>query len=307
MFDTEYRSHSVSWEERATVRSRPRREIEGDDLLFYPVARQPLCAHPLISSLGKEVQNFILLQSLYKYINDIIIFETEIVNHTARRIAKGQFSFPYSFQCRYDAMSVVVDEDYHAYVAMDYFDQVLRSTGTQPIELPQAIELSRAIPLALSKLPPQYRDGMELLAVAISENTVTAEVAAFSRDPTLKRSVKGMMADHLADEGLHSVFWINIVRLFWNNADEDMRLALGKVLPIFLQASLTNDIQSEYDRRIVDAIDMPPAIRAPIYSDLVRSYPINKHHPMVENIVKFFRMSGLLDHEPTRAQLSMYL
>jgi len=307
MFATDYRSHSASWEERATVRSRPRREIENDGLQFYPVARQPLCTHPLVSALGDHVQEFILLQSLYKYINDIIIFETEIVNHTARRIAKGRFGFDFPFACRYDAMSVVVDEDYHAYVAMDYFDQVQRATGVPALVLPGAIELSHAIPAALDALPASCRDGMELLAVAISENTVTAEVAAFSKDTTLKRSVKGMMADHLADEGRHAVFWINLVKLYWRGVDEDTRLQLGAALPLFLRAYLTNEIQADFDRRIIDALDMHEASRAQVRDDLVSAYPITKHHPIVANIVKFFRLSGLLDHAPTRAQLHAYL
>ena len=160
---------------------------------------------------------------------------------------------------------------------------------------------------ALDALPASCRDGMELLAVAISENTVTAEVAAFSKDTTLKRSVKGMMADHLADEGRHAVFWINLVKLYWRGVDEDTRLQLGATLPLFLRAYLTNGIQADFDRRIIDALDMPEASRAQVRDDLVSAYPITKHHPIVANIVKFFRLSGLLDHAPTRAQLHAYL
>lgn len=303
----QYQSHSSVWEERATIRSRPRREIEDDDLLYYPIARQPLCTHPLIAALGPRVQDFILTQSLYKYINDVIIFETEIVNHTARRIAKGQFSFDFPFACRYDAMSVVIDEDYHAYVAMDYLDQTQRKTGLKALALPAEIELSRAIPQALAGLAPAYRDGMELLAVAISENTVTAEVAAFARDTTLKRSIKGLMADHLADEGRHSMFWIKLVQLYWRDIGEDARLALGAALPGFLQAYLTNEIQAGFDRSLIAALDLPQALRERIGGEMVEAYPITRHHPIVGNIVKFFRLSGLLDHEPTRAHLSHYL
>ncbi|MBA5845210.1 hypothetical protein, partial [Escherichia coli] len=70
--------------------------------------------------------------------------------------------------------------------------QVEEATGIAPLPPNSEIELSRAIPRAVERVGAQYRDGMELLCVAISENTVTAEVAAFSRDATLKRSVKGV-------------------------------------------------------------------------------------------------------------------
>lgn len=91
-----------------------------------------------------------MIQSLYKFINDVVIFETEIVDKTARSIAKDNFAIRFPFACRYDAMTVVVDEDYHALVAMDFMQQTIALTGIQPIELPLEIELSRAIPAALA-------------------------------------------------------------------------------------------------------------------------------------------------------------
>jgi hypothetical protein len=302
-----YVSHADQWEQRATIRSRPRRVVEDDNLSYYPAERQPLHAHPAIVEAGRHVQDYILLQSFYKYINDVIIFETEIVNRTALAIAKNRFPFEFPFGCRSDAMSVVIDEHYHAYVAMDYLDQVERSTGIAPIEQNKEIELSRAIPRAMAHVPPQYAAGMELIAVAISENTVTAEVAAFSRDTTLKRSVKGVMADHLADEGRHSVFWINLVKLYWAHIDEPARTALGQCLPFFLAEYLTNELQLEFDRRLVNALNLPAALRLQIANDMVGAYPITSSHPMIVNIRKFLKMAGLLEHEPTRVALAEYL
>jgi hypothetical protein len=302
-----YVSHADQWEQRATIRSRPRRVVEDDALSYYPVERQPLYAHPTIIDSGKQVQDFILLQSFYKYINDVIIFETEIVNKTALAIAKSRFPFDFPFACKSDAMSVVIDENYHAYVAMDYLNQVEQSTGILPIEQNKQIELSRAIPRAVAQVPAEYAAGMELLAVAISENTVTAEVAAFSRDATLKRSVKGVMADHLADEGRHSVFWINLVKIYWAQIEEPAREALGLGLPYFLKEYLTNELQLEFDRRLIDALALPQKTREQIASDMVGAYPITSKHPMIANIRKFLKMAGLLEHAPTRAAIIAYL
>lgn len=302
-----YVSHADQWEQRATIRSRPRRVVENDALSYYPIERQPLYAHPIVVDAGQCVQDFILLQSFYKYINDVIIFETEIVNRTALAIAKNRFPFEFPFACKSDAMSVVIDEHYHAYVAMDYLEQVERSTGTRPIKQNTEIELSRAIPRAVAYVPAEYAAGMELLAVAISENTVTAEVAAFSRDNTLKRSVKGVMADHLADEGRHSVFWINLVKLYWSQIGEEARIALGIGLPYFLKEYLTNELQLEFDRRLINALDLPRSSCEQIANDMVGAYPITSKHPMIVNIRKFLKMAGLLEHEPTRAAIAAYL
>ncbi len=307
MLQSSYKTHAQTWEKMATIRTRPRREIEDDELGFYPEERQSLCFDPVISKLDPSVKNYILLQSLYKYINDIIIFETEIVNKAALDIAKGRFPFDFPFTAKYDAMSVVIDEDYHAFVAMDFQRQIEQRTGTPPFQIFPEIELSRAIPRAIESLEDKYKAGMELIAVAISENTVTAEVAAFAKDTSIKRCIKGMMADHLADEGRHSRFWIEMVKMYWNGVDEDTRHAIGAVIPTFLEEYLTNEIQAEFDKALINQLDIPEMVRKKIVSNLVNAYPITSQHPMISNIRRFFIQSGLLEHHPTADKLKQYL
>ncbi|MFA0241471.1 MULTISPECIES: diiron oxygenase [Vibrio] len=302
-----YQSHANSWEQRATIRTRPRRIIEDDELSFYPKERQPLCFDPVIEKLGLEVQNTILLQSLYKYINDIVIFETEIVNKTALDIAKGRFPFEFSFEARYDAMSVVIDEDYHAFVAMDFQNKMEQQTGSKPFQVFNEIELSRAIPKAIASLDDaNHKAGVELIAVAISENTVTSDVAAFASDDSVKRSIKGLMADHLADEGRHSKFWTELVKIYWAEIDESSRLAIGSALPKFLEEYLTNDIQKEFDTALINQLSLPGVVKAKVLENLVGGYPITGQHPMVANIRRFLIASGIFEHAPTRNLLAQY-
>ncbi len=303
-----YQTHAESWEQRATIRTRPRRIIENDELSFYPIQRQPLCFDPVIAKLGDEVRDIILLQSLYKYINDIVIFETEIVNKTALDIMKGRFPFDFPFSARYDAMPVVIDEDYHAFVAMDFQNQLEQQTGIKPFQTVTEIELSRAIPRAIKSLDNlEHQAGMELIAVAISENTVTSDVAAFATDKSVKRSIKGIMADHLADEGRHSKFWIELVKIYWKGIDASARLAIGAAIPHFLEEYLTNDIQKEFDTALVNSLNLPQAVRNKVIENLVGGYPITNQHPMIANIRRFFTTSGLVEHQPTRNQLKQYL
>jgi hypothetical protein len=208
----DYQSFADAWENRATIRTRPRRVLEDDERLIYPLSRQPLVLSETFLRECPQQRDFALVQTLYKFINDVVIFETEIVDKTARSIAKNRFAVAFPFACRYDAMTVVVDEDYHALVAMDFMQQTVAMTGIEPIQLPEQIELSRAIPAAVALAPEHLRSAVELICVAIAENTVTGDVAAFARDDTVKPSIKGLMADHLLDEGRHSSFWARMAR-----------------------------------------------------------------------------------------------
>jgi len=304
----DYQSFADAWENRATIRTRPRRVLEDDERLIYPLSRQPLVLSETFLRECPQQRDFALVQTLYKFINDVVIFETEIVDKTARSIAKNRFAVAFPFACRYDAMTVVVDEDYHALVAMDFMQQTVAMTGIEPIRLPEEIELSRAIPAAVALAPEHLRSAVELICVAIAENTVTGDVAAFARDDTVKPSIKGLMADHLLDEGRHSSFWARMVRIYWHTANAADRETIAQILPVFIGHYLTNDIQKSFDLRLIDALPVSEATRRSLRDEMTGlAFPINRHHPLVGNIVKFFHNSSLLDAPCVQHALRNYL
>ncbi|MBK5353205.1 diiron oxygenase [Pseudomonas sp. TH41] len=304
----DYQSFADAWESRATIRTRPRRVLENDHKLIYPLSRQPLVLSETFLRECPEQRDFALVQTLYKFINDVVIFETEIVDKTARSIAKNRFAVAFPFACRYDAMTVVVDEDYHALVAMDFMQQTVAMTGITPIELPDEIELSRAIPAAVALAPEHLRSAVEMICVAIAENTVTGDVAAFAKDDTVKQSIKGLMADHLLDEGRHSGFWSRMVRIYWHTASEADRQCIAHILPVFIGHYLTNEIQKSFDFRLIESLHISETARSALKREVSGlAFPINRHHPLVANIVRFFRSSSLLDSPSVQSALSDYL
>jgi len=304
----DYQSFADAWESRATIRTRPRRLLEDDQRLIYPLSRQPLVLSETFLRECPQQRDFALVQTLYKFINDVVIFETEIVDKTARSIAKNRFAVAFPFACRYDAMTVVVDEDYHALVAMDFMQQTVALTGIEPIPLPDEIELSRAIPAAVALAPQHLRSAVELICVAIAENTVTGDVAAFARDDSVKPSIKGLMADHLLDEGRHSSFWARMVRIYWHTASDADRETIAQILPVFIGHYLTNDIQKSFDLRLIDALPVSETTRCSLREEIAGlAFPINRHHPLVGNIVRFFHNSSLLDTPCVQHALRDYL
>jgi hypothetical protein len=304
----EYLSFVDAWEDRATIRTRPRRMVEDDDKLIYPLSRQPLVLSETFTRECAHLRDYALVQSLYKFINDVVIFETEVVDKTARSIAKNRFAIPFPFACRFDAMTVVVDEDYHALVAMDFMQQTIALTGIEPIALPTEIELSRAIPAALALAPDHLRSAVELICVAIAENTVTNDVAAFAKDDSVKTSVKGLMADHLLDEGRHSGFWARLVRIYWHGAPEQDRHRIAQIMPVFIAHYLTNEIQNGFDFALIDHLQTSPLIKQALKNEIrAVSFPINHHHPLIGNIVRFFKTSSMLDSPSMQTALASYL
>ncbi|GAA0423179.1 diiron oxygenase [Pseudomonas veronii subsp. inensis] len=304
----DYLSIADEWERRATIRTRPRRVLENDDRLIYPMCRQPLVLSATFVEQCPQWRDFVLLQSFYKFINDVVIFETEIVDKTARSIAKARFSVPFPLACRYDAMTVVVDEDYHALVALDFLQQTVTMTGIQPLDLPTQIELNRALPAAQAQVPAHLRDAVELIGVAIAENTLTHDVAAFAKDNTVKASIRGLMADHLFDEGRHAQFWTRLVRLYWQAASADDRDSIAQVLPTFLAHYLTNDLQKNFDLNLIEHLDVADSVRDALRDEVVAlAFPITRQHPLMGNIMGFLQHSGLLQTPSVTQALDDYL
>ncbi len=308
MNNADYLSIADEWERRATIRTRPRRLLENDEKLIYPLCRQPLVLSATFVEQCPQWRDFVLLQSFYKFINDVVIFETEIVDKTARSIAKGRFSVPFPLACRYDAMTVVVDEDYHALVALDFLQQTVAMTGIQPLDLPGQIELSRALPAAQAQAPAHLRDAVELIGVAIAENTLTHDVAAFAKDNNVKASIRGLMADHLFDEGRHAQFWTRLVRLYWQTASADDRDSIAQVLPTFLAHYLTNDLQKNFDLNLIEHLDVTDSVRDALRDEVVTlAFPITRQHPLLGNIIGFLQHSGLLQTPSVTQALDDYL
>ncbi|WP_395609781.1 diiron oxygenase [Pseudomonas sp. B22129] len=308
MNTADYRSFADDWERRATIRTRPRRQLEDDDKLIFPVCRQPLVLSATFLEHCSQQRDFVLTQSFYKFLNDVVIFETEIVDKTARSIAKNRFSPPFPLACRYDAMTVVVDEDYHALVALDFLQQTAAMTGIQPLALPAEIELSRALQAARALAPTHLRDAVELIAVGIAENTVTHDVAAFSKDDSIKSSIRGLMADHLFDEGRHAQFWTNLVRIYWQAASPADRDSIAEILPVFLQHYLTNELQQRFDLQLIEHLDIGAPLRQALQDDVMAlDFPITRHHPLLGNIMGFLRHSGVLQTASVARSLDDYL
>ena len=308
MNNADYLSIADEWERRATIRTRPRRLLENDEKLIYPLCRQPLVLSATFVEQCPQWRDFVLVQSFYKFINDVVIFETEIVEKTARNIAKNRFSLPFPLACRVDAMTVVVDEDYHALVALDFLQQTVEMTGIQPLDLPEHIELSRALPAAQAQAPAHLSDAVELIGVAIAENTVTHDVAAFSKDSSVKASVRGLMADHLFDEGRHAQFWTRLVRIYWQTASPDDRDSIAQVLPTFLAHYLTNDLQKNFDLQLIEHLDISDRLRGNLRDEVAAlAFPITRQHPLMGNIMGFLQHSGLLQTPSVTQALNDYL
>jgi hypothetical protein len=256
--DSAYEGRSLHWEKSSSIRSRPRRVLkagaEGERL--YPPSRQPLVAHPLVKALGGAAIDRVLVQSLYKFLNDIAHLETEVVCGVVLRVAGGAGAMKLPSPLRRDLLSVIVDEGYHAYVAVDVMDQVQAMTGIVPLALPTEIQLGRAMAASRQALAESDRDMFDLAAVCIAENSLTSELLNINRESGLNPTYHQVNSDHMVDEVRHSLIFRQVLARLWQGLTDDRRERLGCHLPVFISRYLAFDIQRDYDRQILESLGM---------------------------------------------------
>lgn len=295
--------YRARWDKKAMVRTTPLRmlpELQGDGH-HYPLFRQPLCVHPAVMARGEQVVERLLLQSCYKYMEDIALTETEVVCRITTAIANGRSRYDFPRELRQVALTVVTDEAYHAYVARDYLDQLARITGTAPIDHPRDTELSVALETTLRRLPSELHREFEFLAVAIAENTLTREIVDLRADPRLDQAFQIALGDHLGDEAQHAGFFQLFLGLFWRQLEAERRAIVGRALPDFLRGYLGVGIQQRFDAAVLRSVGFAEQEAAQIVEDTHDGFELGPRHPMLANILRLLNAAGILEDGPTRA------
>lgn len=117
---------------------------------FLPLERLPLCLHPRVAALGEQALRYIQVQTLYHYLNGIANIELDIINDSSYKLYKNAVGVDFPLEMRLDALTVVVDESYHALVALDLINQVEQMTSIAPLPMPKDTEASYALAQSLA-------------------------------------------------------------------------------------------------------------------------------------------------------------
>jgi len=284
------------WEKRAAVRSRPRIVLtDAVETDFYPASRAPIVLHPLVVATGEKNRQFVLIQSLYKYLNDIATIETEVVNSTILRVLSGGFPVELSQEQKLALYTIMVDESYHAYVAFDCMSQIETHTKIGKLAFPSKIEIQHAIAATKSEIDPNYHAVFDLICVCLAENTLTKDIVAMGTEKDTHPFFQKMLSDHLDDETRHSAVFFNLLRHVWSNLTHDAKENIGKALGPFIARYLKIDMQIEFDKKILTSIGLSPDETSVVIREVYGAFRLTKTHPMLKNILFVLDQSGVND------------
>jgi hypothetical protein len=259
-----YRTKFRRWEERASVRVKPRRVL-GDapaTTLYFPPESVPFLGHPLIRARGQEVASEILMQRLHVYLDFTAELEQRAVNPICAAISRRRSGFALPPGMLEDAYKICTDEAWHAQFSDDMQRQIVARTSVAPV-LPQTPAFMRR--LAAANAAPET-DGLgPLFFTIVSETLISAILTEIPRDARIDAGVRDLVADHAADEGVHHAYFAKLLEHVWPQLDARRRHAIGRLLPEFIRAFLDPD----YDAlaAIVRSIGLPADEVGEVLSD----------------------------------------
>jgi len=305
-----YKSKETQWEKFAAVRSKARRMLDQSvDGYFYPLPRQPIIVHPYVEKLGETAKQFILIQSMYKYLNDIANIEKDVINKVAYKITKNEYFIDFTRDIRHDALSIIIDESYHAYVALDFINQVEQYTNIKPLPLPQVTELSLAIEQISNLLETELRNHFEFISVCIAEHALTNDLIVIAKEKQVHPSFYYVMHDHALDEGRHAKYFSDMLRIYWGAMKESDKNMLGPLLVELLRRYISLDLQKHFDESILSFLGVEEEIISKIIQETHIEVSIGEQKDsniVLKQMIALLKNTGVLDHAETQKNFVEY-
>jgi hypothetical protein len=284
------------WESRASIRTRPRKFIDFKEKgVFFPENKQPLLFNQDVIDLGPEVKETILLQSFYKYLNDIVTLEIDLIVNTCNKILNSDLPIEYSKELKLNARTIIIDEYYHVYIAHDMMLQ-LKHQFPDLKDFNYSISDSiNAVNQVKSKLDKKYHDVFEIIAVCIFETTLVKELVEFFYTDNIHPSIKHYINDHMNDEAKHYGFFYNLLCYTWENIPIDYQENIGQYFSEFIINYLNINSEKEFNLSLLISILKEENKAKEIISNLYTGFIITPEVPIVKNVLNVLRKSKLLE------------
>lgn len=300
------------WDKRATIRTIPRYRVAKQETKndLFPVDNQPLAEHPEVVALGKDALRELLIRTVYKWQGDVAALEVDVVTNLCGRLANDPVSFNLPDSARHAALTVGTDEVYHAYAAREFIADVQRHTGVNPGNIAETeYPILKGIAYLREAAPPELLREAETMALCFAENFVTESLFGMAKDTEADNPFHISLREHLIDEGRHQNFFQALMRHMWAEIDEEARVALGVLIPGFLDAFLLNIepirhsygeiltfLGFEYERGM-EMVDEAYTLKYGRWSGTKANVTY------AQRCLNLVKVANILDHAPTRATM----
>jgi hypothetical protein len=300
------------WEERATVRSRPRTRLTAETaaLPMFPAMMMPVLKHEALSHWSDAQRHEYSVRMACDFQLAVALLELDPVTDLCGKLAGHGMGVVLPEAARQVALTIATDEAYHALAAREFTADVERLTGIAlPAEERSTDVIVKALTYVRQAAPAELLRPAETMVLCFAENFITGELFGLSKDGASDSPFQVTMREHLVDEGRHQLFFQNLMRHLWSAIDEEARVALGRLVPGFLDTFLLDpDSFIDLQARILSPMgfdhETSKRMIVEAFTAAFGPPPAEKHQRVfARNSLKLVEIAGLPDHAPTREAL----
>lgn len=295
--DYESNVYQQKWVSRSSIRTRPEKYIDFNlEGYFFPSDKQPILLNEEVQALGESIKKEILLQSFFKYLNDIVHLEVKLINSACQLIIYEQLPVIYSEKIKLNAYTILIDEYFHVYMAKNMMMQLDKQfPNRKKFNYPISDSYNAVIQIK-NNLPPKYHAIFEILAVCIFETTLVRELVEFFNSPKVHPSIKFYVNDHMNDESRHYGYFYDLLTHTWANLPGDYQDNIGAQLGLFVKLYLHINSDKQFNLILLNSLFEEEDKAQKIVNQLYKGFDITPELPIVKNVIQVLQKTGILNH-----------
>jgi hypothetical protein len=237
-----YLSRFKDWSTRSSVRSKPLRSLDRDELgtqLFFSPELVPVATHPLVLERGPSATRRVLIYHLYTHLDFTDTLENEVVVPASYALSRQQTGLRFPREMLADARKIAVDEMHHALFATELVRDIETVSRVAAPELGRPSFL-RELDAIQARTAPELRELVLFFFAVISETLITGTLSRVPADERVVPTIRRILHDHAEDEARHHAYFAAALEVAWPQLKAAKKV-IGPMLPGLIKMFLAPD------------------------------------------------------------------
>jgi|GEM_PF-2577505 len=215
---------------------------------IFPISSQPVIKYieqkQITHEAGceiKDLRSWVLAQSFYHYFSELAALESRLICNANAGIVSDSYTVKFDHNFKQIASSIIIDEGYHSFCALDAVRQVEEQTGIKSVKMLKKNCAEQIFVNCRRLVEHRYWNDFTLVIASILEAILAKDLdlCLRARNKIENKNTSGyfylLQENHFRDESRHSCFALLTLEAFWENITDEERTNLLPAIHEFVE------------------------------------------------------------------------
>ena len=238
----------LEWSSSAAIHEKISWRLTHEDCInSFPESLQPLGVfifeqQDVVKSANAldELKQWILLQSLYHYCQDLATNKLGLLTEVCTSIITSKGDFDFSNEQKQIASSIIVDEGYHSFLALAIRDEISKLNKIHYIKLPDnKTVIESKLEAAATLINPANVNSFRIVIAGLVKAVMSAEIT-FLLEAQSEVNPPASIFYRLQkirqhDETRHLCFFLHLLELYWQKLHINVKADIMPAIQLFVE------------------------------------------------------------------------